>query len=252
MKTAFLNTLTILILVIFSLNTSASSNCHSVLGVDDSLLFQKIIKIKPLGKGLSKPLLVTFQDKSQAVFKPDSTSNRPGRFFPSKSSASDAEIAAYQFSEFLELGFVLKTVKRAVYHQGKYEEGSLQVYKNLWDANWPRLWHRAKKSDLLFMEVFDFLISNQDRTKPNYLIGKFGRIYLIDHGLAFPGFFRRNKLSLRAIKFLTTNHLAQNFLRKISSFDENTLLNAVPELNVEQIREILFRRDLILDQINSY
>ncbi|MBL8058707.1 MAG: SCO1664 family protein [Anaerolineales bacterium] len=114
------------------------------------------------------------------VYKPIA-GERPLWDFPTETLAY-REVAAYRVSEALGWGFVPPTVFRA---DGPHGPGSLQYfvraqpdfhYFNLAEDDRPQLRRVA---------LFDVLINNADRKGGHLLKDQAGRLWLIDHGIAF-------------------------------------------------------------------
>ena len=94
------------------------------------------------------------------------------------------EVAAYEVSEALGWGIVAETIVR---HDAPLGPGSLQRFV---DADFSQhyftlLEDEAHHDALRRIAVFDLVINNADRKSGHCLLGDDGRIWAIDHGVAF-------------------------------------------------------------------
>ncbi len=118
---------------------------------------------------------------AMAVYKP-SAGERPLWDFDHASLAR-REVAAYRLSVFLGWPNVPPTILR----DGPHGPGSVQLYI---DAEHQEHFFSLRERgsyDAIFQQLalFDFVINNADRKGGHCLLGHDGRIWSIDHGLAF-------------------------------------------------------------------
>lgn len=123
--------------------------------------------IKNLGGGATDTKLITLSSNVRAVFK------IKNNIHPSSNFAS--EVAAYKIDQLGKFSLVPMTIIRHV--DGKI--GSLQYFVN---GTKSALEIYNKSANL---EVFDYIIRNNDRTANNILITNKEREVAIDHGLSF-------------------------------------------------------------------
>jgi len=95
------------------------------------------------------------------------------------------------------------------------------------------------------VRVFDQLIFNTDRNLTNLLIDKNWHIWMIDHSRSF-----RMRHDLRNTKNLVK--CDRNLLAKMKTLDQATLKKELsPDVNSEEIKGLLARRDLIVKFFES-
>jgi uncharacterized repeat protein (TIGR03843 family) len=94
------------------------------------------------------------------------------------------EVAAYQLARHLGWGLVPLTVAR---HDGPLGPGSLQLFVDACadEHYFTLLENPARHDQLRRIAAFDLVINNADRKSGHCLLGPDGRIWGIDHGLAF-------------------------------------------------------------------
>jgi hypothetical protein len=171
------------------------------------------------------------------------------------------EIAAYRLSNYLHLNMVPPTVEKRF--QG--DRGSCQhwveesqtlkailakkekkpSYKVIW-------WNRA----LYLQRAFDSLIANEDRHQNQYLVTKDWRMILVDHSRAFRvggKFNTRLMYGKNGIKGKDEfKQLPKIFVDKLKELNEEILKAVVGDyLKPREIKAVLFRKDLILKEIDE-
>jgi len=171
------------------------------------------------------------------------------------------EIAAYKMDKLLGLNMIAPTVEREF--SGK--RGSLQlwvVYKmddsHRMDENIPIpeskvvSWNKQK----YLMRAFDCLIANEDRTQQNIVYVDDWRMILIDHSRSFRSskkFTNRlvyGKNGIMSPKLF--RELPRNFVEEIKALTYEMIKEAVdPYLKDKEIRAILVRKKLLLDEIEE-
>lgn len=134
-------------------------------------------------RGSNAALLAHLQDKSEerwAVYKPRE-GETPLWDFPDGSLAA-REVAAFHVSEFLSWHLVPPTVLR---RDAPYGEGSVQQFFRYDPELHYFTFDAATRAHLDRVVLFDMLINNADRKASHILLDENGRLWLIDHGLAF-------------------------------------------------------------------
>ena len=168
-----------------------------------------------------------------------------------------AEIAAYRMDKFLEFHMVPPTVERKF----RRKRGSCQ----LWIEDTPVLQEviaankglpstkRVQWSRMTCLQrAFDNLIGNTDRHQNQILVTADWRALLIDHSRAF----RPEKKELiywenTAGGPMEMKELPREFVEKLKGLTFEPLKNALGDyLSDKQIKAILIRRDLILEEID--
>jgi len=171
------------------------------------------------------------------------------------------EIAAYQMDKLLGLNMIAPTIEREF--NGK--RGSLQlwvVYKmddrHRMDKNIPipepkvDSWNKQK----YLMRAFDCLIANEDRTQENIVYLDEWRMILIDHSRSF----RSSKKFTSRLVFGKNGimgpklfrQLPREFVEKIKALNYEMIKETVdPYLKDKEIRAILVRKKLLLDEIEE-
>lgn len=170
------------------------------------------------------------------------------------------EIAAYLLDKHLGLNMVPPTVERRFHG----DRGSLQLWipdamtlkeKTNRKLKTPSVhvfdWNRAT----YLQRAFDNLIANEDRHMKQILITNDYRMILIDHSRSF----RSSKRFTRELIF-TENHrdgpklmseLPKNFVEKLKNLTFESIRTATGDyLKDDEIRAILVRRDLMLEEID--
>ena len=171
------------------------------------------------------------------------------------------EIAAYRLDKLLDINMVPPTVERRF----RGNRGSLQLWinaemsaKDKFEKKIPVPEEKLDEwNKMLYIKyTFDNLIANEDRHMGNILIESEWRCVAIDHSRSF-------RISKRFVEKLiyTKDHKAGPMVMKqiprrlydqIEKLDFQNVREAVGEyLNDKEINAVLFRRDLILQEINS-
>jgi hypothetical protein len=170
------------------------------------------------------------------------------------------EIAAYQLDKYLGLGMVPPTVERRLHER----RGSCQ----LWVESKMTMRDKVEKKipvppvkvfgynrALNLQRAFDNLIGNEDRHQKNYLITEDWRVILIDHSRTF----RTTKKWLTELPYgeknregLVLKTMPRTLLEKMKALDAGVIKGIVGEnLNDEEIKGVLARRDLIIQHIDK-
>jgi hypothetical protein len=171
------------------------------------------------------------------------------------------EIAAYLLDKHLGLGMVPPTVERL--YRG--QKGSCQYwiddYMSLKDRDEKRIkmppakvpgWNRAT----YLQRLFDNLIANEDRHSNQILITPDWRMVLIDHSRSFRTAGRFVKGLLYSANSpegpMLMSELPRVLVDKVKALDPAILRSVAGEtLSDEEIRAVLIRRDLILQEIDK-
>ena len=169
------------------------------------------------------------------------------------------EIAAYLLDKHIGLGMVPPTVERRF--QG--ERGSCQYWvdnsMSLRDRDEKNIkmplaknfsWNRAT----YMQRLFDNLIANEDRHKNNIFITADWRMVLIDHSRSFRTSGRFTKSLLYSAKNpegpRLMSELPRALVEKVKALSFDAIRAVVGEyLTDEEIKAVLVRRDLILQEI---
>ncbi|HSA97398.1 MAG TPA: hypothetical protein VLJ16_15210 [Acidobacteriota bacterium] len=170
------------------------------------------------------------------------------------------EIAAYRLDKHLGLGLVPPTVEKRF--QG--ERGSCQYWVDdcisLKDRQEKKIkmplaknfsWNRAT----YLQRLWDNLIANEDRHANQILITPDWRMILIDHSRSFRTAARFTRSLLYSAKNpegpKLMSELPRALVSKIKALDAATIRSVVGEyLTDEEIKAVLTRRDLILQEID--
>ena len=170
------------------------------------------------------------------------------------------EIAAYNLDKHLGLNMIPPTVERRFWGA----RGSLQLWvdsmmslreKNAMNYDIPREkildWNRT----MCLQRAFDNLIANEDRHQGNFLITSDWRIILIDHSRSF-----RTSYPFTEELIFTETHkdgnmmmrqLPSAFVDRIKLLDFDSIKSVARNyLTHKEIKSVLMRRDLMLDEID--
>jgi hypothetical protein len=217
----------------------------------------KMISIKPIGKGITRPFQVTLElngvthlaaFKTIDVSKPGYTPFPDGGGELNFQDSWQTEIAAYQVDRIIGLGLVPATIERSLHG----EHGSVQWWLESMMPEADRVRQKINPPDeeawnrqVLKMRLFDNLIDNVDRQADNILITKDFEIRLIDHSRSF-----RPVKTLRDPKQLT--RFSRSLLEGIKKLELKDLNKRVGRyLSDSQIQTLLQRRDVILALANQ-
>lgn len=118
-------------------------------------------------------------ESTLCIYKPQA-GERPLWDFPT-GTLSRREVAAYLVSEELGWGIVPPTVWRG----GPFGPGMVQQWVDVDETVDLVALVRSDRDDLLRMAVFDIVINNADRKGGHILPTPEGRLFGIDHGVAF-------------------------------------------------------------------
>lgn len=200
---------------------------------EDFLKHGKVVSVKDVGSGATKPLKVTlaYQGKEmKAIFKAvdvrmDSPSRFGGKTAAEYSDSYKHELAAYELDKMLGMNLLPAIVERRI----KGKKGSLREWV---DDVMPRFGHGNLPPDIdvardqvQMVWLFDYLIYNVDRRTHNLMIGSGWEPVLIDHSMAFTLFdmpvrplYRFPKEVIDALRGLTEKEISKQlkpYLRKV-------------------------------------
>lgn len=216
----------------------------------------KIINRKPIGIGVTHPVRVTLAD---GRLTHDAHIQKVNVFAPAYKTVHGVEknfkdsykfnIAAYRLARLLGLENVAVSVERKdndkqaafTWWIDDVKMSELQRVEKHMEPPDVKSWN--KQMDVI--RVFDELIYNTDRTKENLLIDKSWKIWMIDHTRAF-----RTQHRLRKPDLLWT--CDRRLLEAMRALKESVLMRELrPYLNVQEVKAILPRRDLIVRFFDS-
>lgn len=189
---------------------------RSVDEAEEILKFGKVVKVvetELLKRGINRPLLVTLEDGTKAVWKP-----RRNKWY----SNYRAEVLAYELDRKFGFNLVPPTVERII--RGK--KGSLQLFRE--HTLSPSPVPEKTKQDLVKQDLFDILIENTDRYKRknyfiptvdrrNWLMSPEGNIISIDNGIGFTGIGITGEKGI----FRMQVHLHPNEMYRFQEHDES-------------------------------
>jgi len=171
------------------------------------------------------------------------------------------EIAAYEMDKLLGLDMVPPTVERIF----KGKRGSLQLWiefeYSLLEIMEQKIQFPAAKLGHLnkikyLTRAFDCLIANEDRTQQNIRYTQDWQMILIDHSRSFRSSKKFTKQLMFGRKGRMGNkpfrQLPRYFVEKIKALNFDSIKKAVgPYLKDKEIKAILIRRDLLLEEIEE-
>ncbi len=176
----------------------------------------------------------------QAIYKPLAGERPLWDFSP---GLYKREVAAYQLSEALGLGFVPVTVER---EDLPYGLGSLQYFI---DADFSKTYYEIIEDHgnhprLIEIAAFDILANNSDRKGGHILIDKQGRIFAIDNGLCF-----HEEFKLRTVIWEFGNaRLSPQFLSSLQEAREDNFAFLTSYLSTAEINSLTARADFLLER----
>jgi len=221
------------------------------------LLTAKIVKIKTLSKGVTKPRRVTLTDGTlthDAVFQSIDESKRVERF-PSGRVELDFRdswhfnVAAFEMARAVGLDYMVPACVARIIQS---ERGSLCWWVTWkWDEQM-RVAEKIRPPDTIdwqrqwdVMRVFRELVDDTDRNQTNMLITEDWRVWMVDFSRAF-----RKTHVLRAPEQL--RHCPKTLLDRLRALDEPTVRAAAGEhLRPGEIEALLIRRRLIVEHFDA-
>ncbi|GAA0853002.1 metallophosphoesterase [Aliiglaciecola litoralis] len=219
--------------------------------VEAFLLTAEITETRKLGEGITNPLKVTLEKDGRtlyAVFKyfDSGKKNRRSNFSNGQEDRFQYDIAAYKLDRLMGLNLVPVAVKREV----SGTTGALQVwidglinYKKMEKENIEYDGFCDYQRQRRMMDVFDYLIHNEDRNQSNITFTRDDwQLWFIDHTRAFNTSLQRPKMMSRADVIVTPE-----FKVKLESLNHENLSVLSPYLTTRQINSLLKRRDRLLN-----
>lgn len=212
------------------------------------LLTADITAIKKLGEGITNPMKVTLEKDGKtihAVFKYFDSGNDRRILSRGDTDRYQYEVAAYALDRLMGINLVPVSVERSV----EQKSGVLQLwiddlinYKAMQQNNIRYDGFCDYERQRQMMDVFDYLIHNEDRNQSNIAFSTSDwQLWFIDHTRAFRTSTGRPKLIRKADFTLTPQFRA--ILQTLTKEDLELLS---PWLKSQQIRAILKRRDKLL------
>lgn len=224
--------------------------------IEKLLLTGEIIKSEEIGEGVTKPLRLTLR---QGDAEYGGCWKNPKGIQQGFLEGWQYEIAAYRMDKLLGLDMIPPTVEREF--AGK--RGSLQFWVDSEMSDLERMdqgisippekldeWSKRK----YLMRAYDCLIANDDRTQQNIRYTADWRMILIDHSRSFRAsqeYCERlvyGKNGLKGAKLF--RQLPRDFVEKVKGLDFKMIKDIIgPYLKDKEIKAILLRRDLLLEEI---
>ena len=228
---------------------------------EDFLQTAQVVKFEYIGEGVTKPIRVFLKQgdiEHKAAFK-YSHGMQQGFW-----EGWQYEIAAYRMDKLLDLNMIPPAVEREL--DGKkgafsfWAESQTSLLKMMEQGLSTPAAARDHTEKMKYLtRAFDSLIANEDRNQQNILFTEDWRTILIDHSRAFRSsqafteklMFGANGIQKHAdgSPFLF-RQLPRAFVEKVKSLSFESVQGAVgPYLTDEEIRAVLTRKDLLLDEI---
>ncbi|MFT5676371.1 MAG: hypothetical protein ACI808_002312 [Paraglaciecola sp.] len=208
----------------------------------------EVIEKHQLGTGITDPLKITLQQgnvKIHAIFKHLDTGNGRQVRTINNSDRFQYEVVAYKLDRLMNLHLVPVAVERQI--NGK--KGTLQLWiDDLISVNQMRTQKIRYdgfcdyKKQRQMMNVFDYLIHNEDRHLGNITFSLDDwQIWLIDHSRSFRTLSGRPKLIRKADLSLTPE-----FRQALEAINKEALSILRPWLSTKQINALIKRRNKLL------
>lgn len=215
---------------------------------EEFLLTAEITATQKLGEGVTNPMKITLEKDGKtvdAIFKYFDNGNSRATLSKNESDRFQYEMAAYKLDRIMGINLVPVAVERSI---GK-QKGALQLwiddlinYKKMQQDNikYDGFCNYSRQRQM--MDVFDFLIHNDDRNQSNIAFSSSDwQLWFIDHTRSFGTSTRRPDL-MRSADFTLTAEF-RTLLEALTIEDLKTLS---PWLTSKQIRAIFRRRDKLL------
>jgi hypothetical protein len=230
-------------------------------GIEHFLLTAEILRTEPIGEGVTKPTKVYLGKdgiEGKAVWK------NPSGLQLGFWEGWQYEIAAYRIDKLIGLNMIPPTVERTL--NGK--EGSLQYWVeskysllDLQERGIPIPASAMESTDRMkyLTRAFDSLIANEDRTQQNVRYTEDWRMILIDHSRSFRSSREFTEKLLFGPRGVRKNAEGRPFLYRrlprafVDSLKAMTFENVKGGVGTcltdEEIRSLLARRDLLLEDV---
>ena len=161
--------------------------------------------------------------KAQGIYKPRK-GERPLWDFPS--GLYRREVAAFHVAQELGWDIVPPTVVR---EDAPLETGAIQLFMpHYFSEHYFTLYQTDKNHDTTFRQIcaFDLVINNTDRKSGHCILGTDGRIWAIDHGVAF-----HHQFKLRTVLWdFASEPLPEKLRADLQSFADRGVSSAVADL----------------------
>ena len=245
------------VFALFTLGQAAQTAPPDTDTIRQFLLKGKILKIKTLSKGVTKPRRVTLTDGTlthDAVFQNVDEAKAIERFPAGRVELDFRDswhfnVAAFELSRAIGLDHMVPPcVPRII----QSERGSLCWWVTWkWDEQM-RVAEKIRPPDTVawqrqwdIMRVFRELVDDTDRNQTNMLITEDWKVWMVDFSRAF-----RKTKALRAPEQL--RHCPKTLLERIRTLDEPTVRAAVGDhLRPGEIEALLIRRGLIVEHFDK-
>ena len=206
-------------------------------------LNKEIINIYNLQKGSNSNLLIEFENKEYAIYKPG-IGERPLYDFPS-GNLYKREYASYIFSLILGWPNIPPTF---IVDINPFGHGSIQKIIFNKGLNYFDLLN-DKTNDFFKFSIFDFLINNADRKGGHCILDEENKLWSIDHGVTFHEIFKVRTVMFDVWKKTISEKIIKEIRKFKSKFNEDkNIQNLFKELlSKNEIKAIIERLDLILE-----
>jgi len=224
--------------------------------IEDILRTAEILKSEKIGEGITEPLRLYLKKGEVEI---SGVWKNPSGIQKGFLEGWQYEIAAYKMDKLLGLNMIPPTVERSF----KGKRGSLQLWVEheysllkIMEQKIeipPHKYEQFNKMKYL-TRAFDSLIANEDRTQQNIRFTKDWRRILIDHSQSFRSSEEFTEKLLFGINALERpklfRQLPRAFVEKVKALDADAIKKAVgPYLSDQEIKAILIRKKLLLDEI---
>ena len=206
-------------------------------------LNKEIINIYNLQKGSNSNLLIEFENKEYAIYKPG-IGERPLYDFPS-GNLYKREYASYIFSLILGWPNIPPTF---IVDINPFGHGSIQKIIFNKGLNYFDLLN-DKTNDFFKFSIFDFLINNADRKGGHCILDEENKLWSIDHGVTFHEIFKVRTVMFDVWEKIIPEKIIKEITKFKSKFNEDkNIQNLFKELlSKNEIKAIIERLDLILE-----
>lgn len=230
---------------------------------EELLRTAEIVRSEDIGQGVTKPFKLFLKKgdwESAACWK------NPSGVMDGALEGWQYEIAAYRLDKLIGLNMIPPAVERDF----KGRAGALILWAEIKYSLEDLFDHRIRIPDSAqdhtqkmnwLTRAWDSLIANEDRTQQNILYTEDWRMVLIDHSRSFRStrkFAERLMFGKRGLKMSQQGNpflfkrLPRWFVEKASGLSFESIKAAVGEyLTDKEIRAVLARRDLLLEEVDE-
>lgn len=216
----------------------------------------RIVAVRPIGLGITKPLRVTLDDgrfmHDAAVQTVDVCEPVPTLSGHAPSRTCDSfryNVAAYELGKLLGLTSIPPSVHRNFVGRPASFTWWIDEATTLAELEVRGLWTPAAaewQRQRVMVEVYDELIANGDRHQANLIQDPLREVWLIDHTRAF-----QPTLGLQSPESLEDLHVDPALLARLRDLDAGGLeLCCTPELDAGERAAVLARRDSIVARLH--